>query len=1266
MLVHRNNNNPTSRGSGRATRVHLDPSNNNAHVPKYGNHRRQQRRKKILFLFFCACIASALLMLNFWGHQRLVSQSEIHLYNAFVSATAPITKNTTQIASFSAANKGGRVPTNHACDGYRGIYHVEKGDMGGAAGTVFFQFVIGQIIWAEKYNFKPWVYMNNVSYVIYDPLVHGRGTGVSFQMMDGLTISYIQRPNGHWRDFIPGEPTDFDKLRPKTFQFSGDGIWEDYFEPVSDFVPGDISCRDKPLVTMDLYQVTPGVHGFAPWAPRCWRYTYLPDYITKPHIPLHEWLEPQRHVAHDVLVRYIRFLPHIRDEAERINPNCSMKNSCLAVHIRQSDKAAGRRQIQTDEFLPYVEAFVQSGGSWVYLATDSAKVVEHVKTQWPKYLQDKIRSIGDDIVRSNDNQAVFDIASHHQTNTEILIEILALAKCQFTIHGLSAVTETSIWINVDLHYTSVNLEDPEHLVPSEFKTLVEKVLDGGNATQIYKDQRPTDWWKVEPMIRQSKPTHQACNGFDGILHIAHVGVKAAAGPSFFTSVLNQLYYAEQNNLKPWIHLDNESEYIYDEEVHGGGSGVTIQGMTHGLKVSLENNRLNSTLVYPGKPVPVVDITSSDIHLPGDGIWTHYFQQVSDFVPGDRSCASKPMLSLSTEMVMPGLYSWAPWALRAWRNDDVPDDIWKPGNVTLKAWMEPQRQKGTELVNKYFKFHPRLQARADEVNPIDETSLPCMAVHLRNSDKGKNKYRSKFHVNKFREYINAFIRAGGKTIYIATDSNSVLEHINLRYSEQIRKAIRHQGTYVVRTTSKWPIHSLETHHRTNSEALVDVLAMSKCKLLLHGLSTLSEAAIYLNPELRDNSMNWEDPDRMGPEDFERLARKVLGTIEESPVALLKDVDPSDKVVNATVLEGGKNRSCRKNAIVYLAQKKHSTYDRDSYGYLLRSIDLVHKNYLSIDNHAKNTDLLIFHTSDFDQKDLDSFEERYGKEFRDMVHLVDLNGTKYWKRPKWHKNDDPFKWYAYPLFSEGYRRMMHWFAIDIWQYFLDYGQQTGCKYDYIMRFDEDSFLHSPVRYDIFDFMKNNDYFYGFRLCAYELPVTHRIWKLWRSSKGAPAPIRDVTEDMCGVYNNFFVAKVSFFQSQAVQGFLRFVDRQGLIYRRRLGDLMIHSLTIYAFAPPEKIHRFLDFTYEHATVDKKSGCVMWGGIQAGYDDPTADQAVETYIQEKVTSKGCHTNLTIMHSDDLSPTYAHLPSRLNGEVALKTATAGKVELPGKGILSG
>lgn len=1012
-------------------------NNNNTAVTK--RHRRTTVRQIIMFIL-CILVAG-LTVLNLHGRTLKIdggnSNSNDHTRSS-ISGSRSNNNNNNGILPFANSQKHSQplqhpqsrvkkataaaTPTHHACDGYRGIYHIEKGDSGGAAGTVFFQFVIGQIMWAEQHNFKPWVYLNNVSYVIYDEAVHGgrgrRSDGVTVDMQQGMEISYVRRPMGHRKDAYPGDPFNATALRPHRYHFDGDGVWENYFEPVSDFVPGDQSCVDKPLVTMDMYLVTPGVHGFAPWAPKCWRYHYLPDYITKPHLPITEWLGPHRHAAHDVLKRYIFFQPHIQEHAERVNPDCNVfQNACLGIHIRQSDKAAGRRQIQTDEFLPFVETFLKNGGKWVYLATDSGKVMQHIQASWPDHVQRALRSMGNDVVRSNDFQAVFDIGSHHRTNTEILIEILALSNCQFMIHGLSAVTESSIWINVDLHDTSVNLEDPEHLSVDDFGQLVKKVIRGENATEIMHEKRIPDWWTQYKSLTLSDmtPTNTACNSYDGILHIAHAGRKEGVASSFFTSVMNQLLYAEKYNLKPWIFLGEDSEVIYDDEVHGNGK-IVYRHRPNSLTISESPHERNRSLTFPGTPSPMSNqVGQSNRIFKGNGIWTSYLDQVSDFVPGDKSCAEKPFLSISQEMVKPALNSWAPWSIKAWQYDDLPDVVWKPANVTLRSWLEPMRIAASRIIKKYYHFHPFIVNRAQAVNPLNETSAPCLAVHLRNTGKD-GIHREKFPPKKFLDYFNAFARAGGKYIYIASDSTWTLEYIDEHFPFAFKGMIRTQGKHVVRSSWKWPTYKLERHHRTNSETLVDILAMSKCQLLLHGNSAVSEAAVYLNLRLHNHSVNLEDPDRINSDEFEHVSRQVLGTIGQTPVdleSLEKDamaVEQHPALERPKIIKGDDKRLCRKNAIVYLAQKQHSSYGRDSFGILLESLQLVNKNYLSLNNHMNNTDVMIFHTSDFTNEDMELMESNLGPSFRSTLQFVDLSNTTYWHRPSWHRKDNPLSWYG----------------------------------------------------------------------------------------------------------------------------------------------------------------------------------------------------------------------------------------------------------------
>ena len=1021
---------------------------------------------------------------------------------------------------------------------------------------------------------------------------------------------------------------------------------------------------------------------------------------------------------------------HIRNEeffSSRLNLTFFVFSPSSSSFFSFLQKAAGRRIVDTDEFLPYVEAFLNSGGRWVYLATDSEKVIRHIKTRWPDNVLKAIRSMGDDVIRSNDMQAVFDIGSHHRTNTEVLVEIISLSYCNFLVHGLSAVTESSIWINIDLHYTSVNLEDQDHLSENEFKDLVGRVLTGGSASHYIEERNfinnnDNNWWiprldeRQSPSTVQESTTNECDNTIHGILHIAHVGKNAGPGIAFFISILNQLIYAENNNLVPFVHLNNESKLIYDDEIHGETNEEIlviedVQDVLMGNNMSSNNRSTQSKKKY--------------VILHGNGIWKSYFRSVSDFVPGIKSCSGKPIFSIDKNMVGT-LNSFIPWSIKAWQYDDIPNELWNPNGVTLKSWLEPMRRKANDLIKTYYDFQPFLVQRAQQANPIHSESSPCLAVHLLNTDK-EGKHREKIPPNKFRDYFNAFARSGGKHIYISSDSRRSLEYIRDHFPSNINSMIRTQGPYVVRSSWKWPIHMLEKHHRTNSEVLVDILAMSKCQLLLHGNSAISEAAIYLNLNLHNNSVNLEDPDKMNVNQFEHLARRILlpviPTKETTAVAVTTtnareffDQASSLKVSNADVnltiaadstvrrpqvenenpkiIRGDQNGSCKNNAIVYLAQKEHSSYDgRDSYRSLLKSLDLMNSNYLSIDNHHNNTDVIIFHTGDFEQEDMDIMGEKFGSKFRSSLYFINLYNTSYWKRPIWHLHDDPsVDWYAYPLFSEGYRQMMHWYSIDIWRFFVDYGKQlvngqstnTDCPYEYIMRFDEDSYLRSQINYDIFDFMKANDYNYGFRLCSYEMQVTQRIWKIWlsKASKNLPPPIRAIENDMCGIYNNFFVAKLSFFQrnDNGVQKFLKLVDRQGMIYRRRLGDLMIHSMTVYAFSPASKIHRFLDFTYEHSTVNTTTGCVVWGGIQAGYNDPNSNETLRNYYQKEVLSADSNNDIDCklvsanasyyVYQEDLSPTYQHhLPSKhLNGteKLKLKTIMAGKVEYANQGSLSG
>lgn len=760
-----------------------------------------------------------------------------------------------------------REPTHESCRGYNGVYHIAMGDIGGAAGTIFYQFVIAQILYAERHNLKPFVHFSNVSHVIYDDAVHGVGDGVSFTAMTGRNATYVKHPNGHRRDFTPGPPDGTAPVSQQTLHLPGTGVWNHYFEPISDFVPGDASCETSLYVTMDLYLITPGLHTYANYTPKCWRYKTLPDYISQPHFGSTEWLYPQRKAAHDIVRRYIRPRRIFQTAAASINPDCSATSPCLGLHIRHSDKASGRRVIETDEFLPFVRAFLEATTttSYIYLATDSSNVLSYIRTNWPTSVVARIRTIGASIVRSDTNAAVFDIGHHHRTNVEVLIELLALARCQFLIHGYSAVSEAAIWNNLELHDTSVNLEDEEHIGVEAFTELVTKVIRGTDKDSWPHPVTTSDIWPelYNSSSRErvsSKPTHQACVGYDGVLLISNVG-QVTAGRAFFHSILNQLVFAERNSLKPWIHLRSDS-FLYDEQEHGDETSIANFQMRNSL-ITYTGQGDNS---FPDS-YDQVSRSTRPFTLQGNGIWESYFQPVSDFVPGDASCQDKPVVELDEKAI--AFSNNDPSLIRPW---SVPET----GVSVLEHYQRQNRWrlKGVEIVRKYFRLQPYILNRADQVNHPLEWNQPCLGVHLRNGEKSEEG-RKKVSPKEFVPYIEAFVRAGGKMIYVASDSHRALQFLKSQLPDIIINLIQTQGTHVVRSTKlDWPLHMIGDHHRVNAEVLVDIIALSRCFGLLHSSSTTSEAAIYLNPDLSKKSVNLELESPSSPLAFQDMIKSEM--------------------------------------------------------------------------------------------------------------------------------------------------------------------------------------------------------------------------------------------------------------------------------------------------------------------------------------------------------------------------------------------------------
>mmetsp|Transcript_18970 Transcript_18970/g.26266 ORF Transcript_18970/g.26266 Transcript_18970/m.26266 type:complete len:91 (-) Transcript_18970:828-1100(-) len=89
-------------------------------------------------------------------------------------------------------------------------------------------------------------------------------------MLEGNKVAWVRDIRDPEGNLFPGlsKVGDGEKLNPREFVVFGSGVWNHYFVPVSDFVPGDPSCKDNPFITLDSDHITPGLHSQAPWTPR--------------------------------------------------------------------------------------------------------------------------------------------------------------------------------------------------------------------------------------------------------------------------------------------------------------------------------------------------------------------------------------------------------------------------------------------------------------------------------------------------------------------------------------------------------------------------------------------------------------------------------------------------------------------------------------------------------------------------------------------------------------------------------------------------------------------------------------------------------------------------------------------------------------------------------------------------------------------------------------------------------------------------------------
>ncbi|MDD2921952.1 MAG: hypothetical protein PHQ36_06665 [Anaerolineales bacterium] len=234
--------------------------------------------------------------------------------------------------------------------------------------------------------------------------------------------------------------------------------------------------------------------------------------------------------------------------------------------------------------------------------------------------------------------------------------------------------------------------------------------------------------------------------------------------------------------------------------------------------------------------------------------------------------------------------------------------------------------------------------------------------------------------------------------------------------------------------------------------------------------------------------------------------------------------------------------------------------DGYSKLIHRNRLIHRNF----NKRFNYPIILFH-----EGNILPAHQRVISKITPNVLFVDISGKAFIAPPGVQADAGGGR------SGIGYKHMCRFYVMQIYEFVKDF--------EYILRLDDDSFLESPIKYDIFKRMKERDFIYGFVHKEYDyheqtvatLPA-FTLEYIKNKNVKTKCPLTAIDAEY--YYSNFTLTQTAFWNTPEVQDYLRAVDESLGIYQFRWGDHVIQTLALKMFGEPEKIHYFQDFRYSH----------------------------------------------------------------------------------------
>lgn len=257
----------------------------------------------------------------------------------------------------------------------------------------------------------------------------------------------------------------------------------------------------------------------------------------------------------------------------------------------------------------------------------------------------------------------------------------------------------------------------------------------------------------------------------------------------------------------------------------------------------------------------------------------------------------------------------------------------------------------------------------------------------------------------------------------------------------------------------------------------------------------------------------------------------------------------------------------NCILYLVRS--SDKDVEDFN---KSLELLEKNLLK---YTTSTDVLVFVEESFEEykplvnsnvniryETIQFKVPDYPQEILDQI-------PEFFPHPT-HGNG-PIEW-GHPGFSMGYRHMCRFFSGEI------YKHKSVQEYEYYLRLDTDSFIHTPLEYDIFQWAKGLDVCYGYIAPAVQKDNLKVIEGLWEYVNQLYP--NDIPEGLM-FYTNFELGKVQWFLTSEYMNFYNSLDETGGFYTKRWGDAPVKFLGVNLFKEENFVLPVKGFTYQHGAV-------------------------------------------------------------------------------------